>query len=125
MQLYWNDDAQTILCYHYPVRWTADDFRAGLDRINDMTVDLTRPVHAVLDFTDTQFLPHDLLGCVRSLDRMIPDAVDMVVLIDPPHYMASLLHIMMASGMRLDGRLHTARSFSAALDLIAERGAAA
>jgi hypothetical protein len=91
IKLWWEDEAQTIFCWHLEGHWTWEEFRARLPLAAAAQRSVDHRVDVLFDMRQTDHLPPAAVHHVRQVLASMPDNVGLLVMVGPNIFVKAAL----------------------------------
>lgn len=116
------EEPDLTICYAtFQAPWTWGEYDTTLDRMMERIRVLPHPVATVVDLTDVGRLPvGNVLMHLRRTDEMMPENIDISVLVNAPYAVTTFMSILMRVRPHVRTMTRYARSLDEARALVAE-----
>ncbi len=98
IELFWEDDAKTILRFNFVGGWTWDDYYPLHEQGNQMAQAIPHIVHSIVDLRQNRSVPTNTITHLTNIaNRQIPNAGLKVIITNN-----RFLHILHSTGVKID-----------------------
>lgn len=91
----WIDDSQRVILYQFQRGWSWDDLYAAESQSLEMAASVApRPVHFVLDLSDSQIIPQNALSHINIVMKRQPSNLASIMFIGANAFVRVLVNMM-------------------------------
>jgi hypothetical protein len=101
IEVYWDDEAKTILRYDFEGRWTWDEFYKRCNKVIAMKAESLRRIDLMLDMRGSKYIPSDGIHHVQQITRLYSDGIGISVFVSDNHF----FHTVFDVGVKLHSNL--------------------
>ncbi len=117
----WEDEAKTIICYHFQSKWTWDEFFAARDQALSMIDTVSHKVGVIMNTPPNIALPADVLThSLASLRHTHPNTV-MIVFIAGKPFLNMIVSMMIKVSHKTSDYMAMAKDMDEARALVTQR----
>lgn len=117
--VHWDDEDKSILCQVYTGAWTLDEFNHTIRKTHKLLSGLPHTVHIIVDLTQSERSPSNILAAIRDLDRYTTPNQGLVVLVGADAFSRSIISMAKRLAPRATLNGHFADSITEARQYIA------
>jgi len=93
IHVYWEDEAQTIVCARFDVEWSIEEYHQSIDDIYALVTSVAHHVSLISDFTLSHAPPRQLLLANRHIESRRPSNSDVTVIVGANSFIQVLIEI--------------------------------
>jgi len=116
----WTDDTKTLLYLQFSGQWNWDEYHAARDSANHLVNEINHPYFTVLDFTQAEGLPANMLSKFRKESQNAPAHRQGVIVISKQAHLAKTFINMILKLTKLGCDIRFATTFEEAKQFIDE-----
>ncbi|MEQ8676506.1 MAG: hypothetical protein RLP44_29510 [Aggregatilineales bacterium] len=96
----WDNDEQTVICYQFSGTWTWQDAEAALETSFSLTETVAHKVHVIVDMRHSKGLPDGIILKINKVLQIAPSNRGNIVIVGA--------NSLMKTTLRMAGRIHKA-----------------
>lgn len=120
VHLIWQDDEKTVLRQVFVSSWTLEDFRQASETTQKLLNGLPHTVHLILDHSQSEHTPSNILSLIRDLDQYVAENQGTVVVVDADDFLRDMLGVAKRLAPRATENGYFASSLADAMAIITQ-----
>ena len=93
VNVYWVDEAKTIVRYDFDGKWTWDDLYPAYNKAIEMETSVTHRVDVILDMTNSKTLPANVLMHMKNISDKQPENIGLSIFVSDSRFINSMYKV--------------------------------
>jgi hypothetical protein len=114
----WDNQSHTIIRYHVQGSWELEEYSRANFHTWTMIDSVEHPVHVIVDFTNANGFPKNLLSFASTTNSQIHPRQELIIGVKIPTYLQTVVGLAVRAFPRLGHNLFFTQTLAEAYDII-------